>query len=139
MWSLAEIQANLQVSSQRKSQVKFDYYFVMIIYINQRSRKRKPNAKQRQLAADWDALVKKHAAKPVSKKLKVEPYVPPKAYVRETPYIPSLKDFTGNATKPVEGKRYTGSKIIGIGTLHKSNAVPIFSDEEAKDQASMRR
>jgi len=29
--------------------------------------------------------------------------------------------------------------MIGIGTLHKSNAVPIFTDEEAKDQASMRR
>jgi hypothetical protein len=29
--------------------------------------------------------------------------------------------------------------MIGIGTLHKSNAVPIFSDDEAKDQATMRR
>jgi hypothetical protein len=36
-------------------------------------------------------------------------------------------------------KVYTGDKIIGIGTLHKSNAVPIFSDEEAKDIAKMRR
>lgn len=34
---------------------------------------------------------------------------------------------------------YTGSKIIGIGTMHKSNAVPIFSDEEAKDISRMRR
>lgn len=34
---------------------------------------------------------------------------------------------------------YTGTKIIGIGTMHKSNAVPIFSDEEAKDISSMRR
>jgi hypothetical protein len=29
--------------------------------------------------------------------------------------------------------------MIGIGTLHKSNAVPIFTEEEAKDQANMRR
>jgi hypothetical protein len=29
--------------------------------------------------------------------------------------------------------------MIGIGTLHKSNAVPIFSDDDAKDQALMRR
>jgi hypothetical protein len=35
--------------------------------------------------------------------------------------------------------RYTGTKIKGIGTMHKSNAVPVFSDEEAKDIASMRR
>lgn len=34
---------------------------------------------------------------------------------------------------------YTGTKIIGIGTMHKSNAVPIFSDDEAKDISSMRR
>jgi len=34
---------------------------------------------------------------------------------------------------------YTGNNMKGIGTLHKSNAVPIFTDEEAKDQATMRR
>lgn len=34
---------------------------------------------------------------------------------------------------------YTGTKIIGIGTMHKSNAVPVFSDDEAKDISSMRR
>jgi hypothetical protein len=42
-------------------------------------------------------------------------------------------------TKPLKEVRYTGDKIIGIGTLHKSNAVPIFSEEEARDQATMRR
>jgi hypothetical protein len=36
-------------------------------------------------------------------------------------------------------KVYTGTKIKGIGTMHKSNAVPIFSDDEAKDIAKMRR
>ena len=35
--------------------------------------------------------------------------------------------------------QYTGTKVIGIGTMHKSNAVPIFSDEEAQDIAKMRR
>lgn len=34
---------------------------------------------------------------------------------------------------------YTGTKILGIGTMHKSNAVPIFSDEEAVDISRMRR
>ena len=34
---------------------------------------------------------------------------------------------------------YTGDKIIGIGTMHKSNAVPIFSDDAAKDISKMRR
>ena len=36
-------------------------------------------------------------------------------------------------------KVYTGDKILGIGTLHKSNAVPVFSVEEAQDMAKMRR
>lgn len=34
---------------------------------------------------------------------------------------------------------YTGTKVVGIGTMHKSNAVPIFSDDEAKEISSMRR
>lgn len=41
------------------------------------------------------------------------------------------------ATKP--SPTYTGTKIIGIGTMHKSNMVPIFSDEESKDISKMRR
>jgi hypothetical protein len=36
-------------------------------------------------------------------------------------------------------KEYTGTKVKGIGTMHKSNAVPIFSDEEAIDISKMRR
>jgi hypothetical protein len=35
--------------------------------------------------------------------------------------------------------QYTGDKMLGIGTLHKSNAVPVFSDNEAKEMARMRR
>jgi hypothetical protein len=34
---------------------------------------------------------------------------------------------------------YTGTKVKGIGTMHKSNGVPIFSDQEARDISSMRR
>jgi hypothetical protein len=36
-------------------------------------------------------------------------------------------------------QKYTGDNIVGIGTMHKSNAVPIFSDQEAKEISSMRR
>jgi len=45
-------------------------------------------------------------------------------------------------TGPVSSKPspiYTGTKVKGIGTMHKSNAVPIFSDEEAIDISRMRR
>jgi hypothetical protein len=47
-------------------------------------------------------------------------------------------DTGGNATlKPA--KVYTGTKVKGIATMHKSNAVPVFSDEEAVDISRMRR
>ena len=55
-------------------------------------------------------------------------------------HIPSLNGGvdTGPALRPKD-KVYTGTKIKGIGTMHKSNAVPIFSDDEAQDIAHMRR
>ena len=62
-----------------------------------------------------------------------------KSFVRETEKYPSLGMGGGNATKPIHGKVYTGTAMIGIGTLHKSNAVPIFNTEDAQDQAKMRR
>ena len=58
---------------------------------------------------------------------------------RETVYYPSKVTPGGSCTKPVRGNVYTGTAMKGIGTLHKSNAVPIFTDEEARDQANMRR
>ena len=59
-------------------------------------------------------------------------------YRRETPPIASLNTGFVPCTKKI-GNSYTGDKIKGIGTMHKSNAVPIFTDNEAKDIASMRR
>jgi hypothetical protein len=54
-----------------------------------------------------------------------------------TSHIKSV-DTGGNATlKPA--KVYTGTKVKGIATMHKSNAVPVFSDEEAIEISKMRR
>lgn len=57
---------------------------------------------------------------------------------RNTTNIIPSRVTEGCSTAPVH-KVYTGTKILGIGTMHKSNAVPIFSDEEAQDIARMRR
>jgi len=38
-----------------------------------------------------------------------------------------------------EPLKYTGTLVKGIATMHKSNAVPVIDDEQAKDLASMRR
>jgi hypothetical protein len=34
---------------------------------------------------------------------------------------------------------YTGTKVMGIATMHKSNAVPVFNSEEAVEISKMRR
>ena len=52
--------------------------------------------------------------------------------------IPSLP-FTGGACSMPEPKVYTGTMVKGIATMHKSNAVPVFSNEEAVDISKMRR
>jgi hypothetical protein len=111
----------------------------MIIHTYQKSKKRKnTTAKERELRTSWEQLLSKYTPKK-SVNTKVEAWKPAKSFVRETPKIPSLNSHMGVATKPIQGKVYTGSAMIGIGTLHKSNAVPIFSTDDAKDQASMRR
>jgi hypothetical protein len=65
----------------------------------------------------------------------VMPRTPPG---RETPYIAS-RDTGWVACVKSQDQAYTGTKVKGIGTMHKSNAVPIFSDDEAKDISKMRR
>lgn len=101
--------------------------------------------KARELDASWQELQKKWevdidtrrrrramTAEPLSYKLSPPPG-------RElTNHIPSRDTGGHHSTARVE-KVYTGTKILGIGTMHKSNAVPIFSDQEAHDIATMRR
>jgi hypothetical protein len=55
-----------------------------------------------------------------------------------TSHIKSRGDGVGAATL-APPKVYTGTKVKGIATMHKSNAVPVFSDEEAVEISKMRR
>jgi hypothetical protein len=105
-----------------------------------KSKKRKPNAKQRELDASWQALLKKYATKTIAPKQQSlsDVYSLGKPAGRETPKIPSLPFTAGPCTKAPD-KVYTGTAIKGIGTMHKSNAVPIFTDEQAVEIATMRR
>jgi hypothetical protein len=100
--------------------------------------------KAREQEESWKELVKRWAVEAEDKKqnraLKSAPYVsPPKTWRgSDQPKIPSRDTGAGNATlKPA--KVYTGTKVKGIATMHKSNAVPVFSDEEAQDISKMRR
>jgi len=61
-----------------------------------------------------------------------------KVFVRETPNIPSA-EIDGCNTSAKNNQQYTGSYVIGIGQLHKSNAVPVTCNSDAVDIAKMRR
>jgi len=65
-------------------------------------------------------------------------YSPTRFYQRETNHVPSAGDGIGNAER-TEIPKYGGNYIKGIGTMHKSNLVPITDDKQAKDLSRMRR
>jgi len=98
-------------------------------------------ARYRQLTAEWETLVKSHGTNNKTKQ-KVEKL----SYSLTTPpgritntHIKSLDTGHTGAVASKAIPQYTGTKMLGIGTMHKSNAVPIFTDEEAKSISSMRR
>ena len=100
--------------------------------------------KARELDASWAESQKKWGVEADEKKRKRAMSQPALDYKLSTPagrtttnHIPS-RVTEGGSTAPVH-KVYTGTKILGIGTMHKSNAVPIFSDDEAKEISRMRR
>lgn len=57
---------------------------------------------------------------------------------RERVDVPSHRTSGGVGSKS-SGMTYTGDNILGIGMMHKSNLVPIFNTDQAKDISSMRR
>lgn len=110
----------------------------MLIYTCTKSRKKSKNTKKKQeLNESWNQLLKKwdvKDTKPVRKQYSGFDI----SHVRSTRYIPSLDTGTGNAVKKKQNQ-YTGTAMLGVATLHKSNAVPVFSQEDAIDIAKMRR
>ncbi len=99
--------------------------------------------KARELAADWEQLKARWAVPaPTRRRQTFEPLAGSYALTvpagrASTSVIPSMP-MTGNAAKATP-KVYTGTKVKGIATMHKSNAVPVFSDEEAVEISRMRR
>lgn len=57
---------------------------------------------------------------------------------RTTQHIPSHSFDGGVCAKPAP-KVYTGTAVLGVSTMHKSNSVPVFSQQEAIEIATMRR
>jgi hypothetical protein len=115
----------------------------MIIYTNTTSKKSKKQKLKQKI--NWQKQQAKYQIN--SKKYTFQPYSPP----NNTPLRPGALDYQNNishnsnhnptihsCSKPQQ-KIYTGNSIIGIATMHKSNLVPVFNNEQAIDIAKMRR
>lgn len=105
--------------------------------------------KARKNAESWQAFLDKWDIKPddksnrttIRKSTWMGPTVNSRVVVdprRLTNHIPSLDTGKGLAVKK-EVQQYTGTAMLGIGQLHKSNSVPVFSKEDAVDISKMRR
>jgi len=99
----------------------------------------------RELDSSWKELLKRQGVEKEERRRYNALKAPPLAgnysltipEGRSTRHIPS-RDTGGNATL-APAKVYTGDEMIGIGQLHKSNAIPIFKKSDAEDLAKMRR
>lgn len=126
-----------------------------IVYFSTKSKKtRKQREREKLLQQDmkqkeqteWEKYKKKYGLVERKNSVLVQPWRDLKS-VPCGPLRPGAEDFKKCQSKDsgltVATKKqanvYTGSNIIGIGTLHKSNAVPIFTEEHAVDLATMRR
>ena len=102
-------------------------------------------ARARELEADWKRLKADWGVQEESRRRARAMTAEPLTYKltapvgRETQRIASLDTGHKGAVKTRDIPQYTGTKIKGIGTMHKSNAVPVFSDEEAVAISQMRR
>jgi len=100
--------------------------------------------KHRELESDWKDLLKRQGIEQEEKKRKRAMVAEPLVYKLETPigrtntkHIPS-RDSGGVAIlKPTQ--MYTGTEMLGISQMAKSNAVPVFNSDHIVDIARMRR
>lgn len=101
--------------------------------------------KARELEESWNELLKRQGAEQEDRKRKRAMAAEPLDYKlsapvgRTTAHIPSRNTGEVGVATYKAPPQYTGTKVKGIGTMHKSNAVPIFSDEEAVAISTMRR
>jgi len=120
----------------------------MLIYTSTRSKKPKSKKMTKPQKAEYAAWCAKYGIDPDGKvkknkepvRLAYSPVLVTKTYVRETQRVPSLDTgHTGAVTTGHKVTQYTGDNMVGIATMHKSNLVPVFNSDSAKDISSMRR
>ena len=110
----------------------------MIIYTNTTSKKtRKQKAKQQKLWEEQQSRVG-HIKIQQNQNLTQQRGMMIRSDANDFKSIKSAKVDAYDTFKR-EDKVYTGNNVIGIAVQHKSCLQPIFSEESAKDSASMRR
>ena len=128
---MALVHPSLNMTGKRKAKVKF--------------KSAEEAQRARQLEREWTDLQKKWDVDANSKRRSRAMSAAPLEYKltapvgRETQKIGSRDTGHLGAISSKQIPKYTGTKMLGIGTLHKSNGVPVFSEQEAHDIATMRR
>ena len=128
---MALVHPSLNMTGKRKAKVKF--------------KSAEEAQRARQLDKDWSDLQKKWGVDTDTKRITKAMKAPALEYKltapagRETQQIGSRDTGHLGAISSKQIPKYTGTKMLGIGTLHKSNGVPVFSEQEALDIATMRR
>jgi hypothetical protein len=127
--------------SKKLSQKRLDELQVEWRQYNKRMRKNNMHSLQYDTFDDYLSYVQGNPPKRKQKQ-EAKTYAPTQSYVRHTESYPSLKttDSVPGFCPKKETSKYTGDLIIGIGTMHKSNLVPIMrGTKQAEELAKMRR
>ncbi len=129
-----------------------------VVPSQKKAKKHGKNAAQRQLDADWEKLMASHS-KPLERgaKSKGVEFKPPKPkrhsrHIEKLTMVPPLTRPPGREGRKLESlvtpggdahlkevPVYTGTKMKGVATMHKSNSIPVFDDQHLTDIANMRR
>ena len=109
---------------------------------NKDMRRKNMHSLQWETFEDYLSYIQGNPPKRKKEEKEFKSYETPKSYERHTEKHPSLQtsNTIPGACAKRESPKYTGDLIVGIATMHKSNAVPVMRDtEQAKEIAAMRR
>ena len=123
---------SLSLNGKRKGKVKF--------------RNAAEAQRARDLEASWKEILKAQGAADEQRKrtraMRAEPLQYNLSSVNDranTRHIPSLDTGHSGALRTKDIPKYTGTKILGISQMAKSNAVPVFNSDHIIEIARMRR
>ena len=116
--------------------------FIQLILPKRIKRKLPNTARLRKVRAEHQTWLKKLGldTKSLKKRLRTWTGYPFPDLSSDPNYPPCSDKIPVGTSLKKEIQQYSGKrKLLGIATMHKSNMVPIFDKEDAKDIAKMRR